>query len=179
MRIGDKIISVSRITDTIEEMLKLRQQGKSQAEVAKKFGIDRTFISRLENLGEIRKGKTIALIGFPIQNTEEIKALALSEGVDFTLIMNDKERWDFVYQKSGIEFLNEIMSLISKVREYDLVIMLGSDQRIKLFKALLDNEVVSVKIGKSPITHDVYVDPESLRDIIRKVKKGDGHETCC
>lgn len=179
IRIGDKVISVTRITDRIEQMLKMRQQGKSQAEVAKIFGIDRTFISRLENLGEIRKGKTIALIGFPIQNTEEIKTMASNEGVDFTLVMSDKERWDFVYQKSGIEFLNEIMSLIYKARQYDLVIMLGSDRRLKLFEALLDNEVISINIGKSPITQDVYVDPQMLRDIIIKVKKGDGSETCC
>ena len=152
-------------------MLDLRQQGVSQAEVAKKFSTDRTFLSRLEGLGEVRKGRTIALVGFPIKNTEELKQIAHQEGVDFSLLMTDRERWDFVYEKSGIELLNEVMSLIYKVRQYDVVIILGSDQRLRLFKALLDKEVVSIDIGKSPITQDVYMDPENLRNVIKTIKK--------
>lgn len=173
IRIGDKLISFSRIESIIQEMLDLRQQGVSQAEVAKKFNTDRTFLSRLESLGEVRKGRTIALVGFPIQNIEDLKQVALQEGVDFSLLMTDRERWDFVYEKSGIELLNEVMGLIYQARQYDVVIMLGSDQRLRLFKALLDKEVVSLDIGKSPITQDVYVDPESLRNIIRTIKKDD------
>lgn len=173
IRIGDKLISMEKIIESIEEMLKLRQQGLSQAEVAKKFDTDRTFISRLENLGEVRKGKTIALVGFPIKNIDEIRDLAVQEGVDYVLLMTDKERWDFVYEKTGIELLNEVMGLIYKVRQYDVVIIIGSEQRLRLFKALLDKEVVSISIGKSPITQDKYIDPDSLREVIRKLKKGD------
>ncbi|HHV19781.1 MAG TPA: transcriptional regulator [Thermoanaerobacterales bacterium] len=171
IRIGDKLISLSRIENIVQEMLDLRQQGVSQAEVAKKFSTDRTFLSRLEGLGEVRKGRTIALVGFPIKNTEELKQIAHQEGVDFSLLMTDRERWDFVYEKSGIELLNEVMSLIYKVRQYDVVIILGSDQRLRLFKALLDKEVVSIDIGKSPITQDVYMDPENLRNVIKTIKK--------
>jgi transcriptional regulator len=173
IRIGDKLISKEKIIESIEEMLKLRQRGLSQAEVAKRFGTDRTFVSRLENLGEVRKGKTIALVGFPIKNIDEIRDLAVQEGVDYVLLMTDKERWDFVYEKTGIELLNEVMGLIYKVRQYDVVIIIGSDQRLRLFKALLDKEVVSISIGKSPITQDKYIDPDSLREVIRKLKKGD------
>ena len=171
IRIGDKLISLSRIATTINEMLELRRQGFSQADVAKKFNTDRTFLSRLESLGEIRKGKTIALVGFPIKNIDEIKQVAAEEGVDFSLLMTDRQRWDFVYEKSGIELLNEVMSIIYKVRQYDEVIILGSDQRLRLFKALLDNEVVPIDLGKSPITQDVYVEPDYLRNIIRTIKK--------
>ena len=45
IRIGDKLISLSRIESIVQEMLDLRQQGVSQAEVAKKFNTDRTFLS--------------------------------------------------------------------------------------------------------------------------------------
>lgn len=173
IRIGDKLISLSRIETIIQEMLDLRQQGISQAEVAKRYNTDRTFLSRLESLGEIRKGRTIAIVGFPIKNIDEIKKVAFQEGVDFSLLMTDRERWDFVYEKSGIELLNEVMSIIYQVRQYDVVIILGSDQRIRLFKALLDKEVISIDIGKSPITQDVYVDSENLRNIIRVVKEDD------
>ncbi|HHW03587.1 MAG TPA: helix-turn-helix domain-containing protein [Thermoanaerobacterales bacterium] len=177
IRIGDKLISKEKIVESIEEMLKLRQRGLSQAEVAKRFGTDRTFVSRLENLGEVRKGKTIALVGFPIKNIDEIKEVARQEGLDFVLLMTDKERWNFVYEKTGIELLNEVMGLIYKVRQYDVVIIIGSEQRLRLFKALLDKEVVSISIGSSPITQDKYIDPDNLRDIISKLKKGDDDET--
>ena len=173
IRIGDKLISFSRIVETVQEMLDMRQQGFSQADVAKKFNTDRTFLSRLEGLGEIRKGKKIALIGFPIKNVEELNQVAVEEGVEYSLLMTDRERWDFVYEKSGIELLNEVMSIIYKVRQYDVVIMLGSEKRLRLFKALLDNEVVSIEIGKSPITQDVYIEPKNLRNIIRSVKRDD------
>jgi len=173
IRIGDKLISLSRIVTAINEMLDLRQQGFSQADVAKKFNTDRTFLSRLEGLGEIRKGRTIALVGFPIKNIDDLKQVAIEEGVDYFLLMTNRERWDFVYEKSGIELLNEIMSIIYKVRQYDVVIILGSEQRLRLFKALLDNEVVSIELGKSPITQDVYVESDNLRNIIRTIKKDD------
>ena len=173
IRIGDELISIPRIEAIVKDMLALRQQGVSQQEVAKKYNTDRTFLSRLESLGEIRKGKTIALIGFPIKNIEEIKRISLEEGVDFTLLMTDKERWDFVYEKSGIELLNTIMTLLHKVRQYDVVIMLGSDKRLRLFQALLDKEVVPINIGKSPINQDICVDSDNLRKIIKTIKKDD------
>ena len=173
IRIGDKLISIPRIEAIVKDMLALRQQGVSQQEVAKKYNTDRTFLSRLESLGEIRKGKTIALIGFPIKNIEEIKRISLEEGVDFTLLMTDKERWDFVYEKSGIELLNTIMTLLHKVRQYDVVIMLGSDKRLRLFQALLDKEVVPINIGKSQINQDICVDSDNLRKIIKTIKKDD------
>ena len=39
-----------------------------RAEVARKLETDRTnFISRLESLGGVREGKTLALVAFPIK----------------------------------------------------------------------------------------------------------------
>jgi len=171
IRIGEKLISKNKIIKAIEDILLARQSGLSQAEVAKKMGIDRSFISRIESLGELRKGRTIGLVGFPIKNVEELKEMAREEGVDFIFLMNDKERWEFVYSKSGIELLNEIMEVISRVRNLDAVIILGSDQRIRLFRALLDNEVIAVEIGKSPMKEDVHVDKEELKALIRSLKE--------
>lgn len=172
IRIGDKLVSLSKVIDTIKDILDLRSQGMSQAEVAQKLETDRTFISRLESLGEVRKGKTLALVAFPIKNIDEIKQLANEEGVDFTLLMTDKERWDFVYEKSGIQLLNDVMGLIYKIRQYDVVITIGSDERMRLFRALLDKECIAMSIGKSPIKEDVYIDPAKLKDIIRQLKEG-------
>lgn len=170
VRIGDKVVSVPKIERAVRKIIELRSKGISQQEVAEKFKIDRTFVSRLESLGEIRKGKKIAVIGFPIKNKTEIEKLMQEEGIDFYILMTDKERWDFIKNKSGLELFNNIMELTAKVRTCETVIIIGSDYRIKIIEALMDNQTVAVNIGKSPINEDKYVDPELMKDIIRKVK---------
>lgn len=169
-RIGNKVVSLHKINTAIEGILEARSQGKSQQEVAKEVGVDRTFISRLESLGEIRQGQRVALIGFPIKNKSEIQKIAEEYGVDYIFLMNDRERKAFFLDKSGIPLLDEIMYLIGKAREHDTVILMGSDVRIKLAKALLDEqELIPLVIGTSPIREDKYISPALLRDLLEKV----------
>ncbi|HBQ26365.1 MAG TPA: transcriptional regulator, partial [Syntrophomonas sp.] len=52
------------------------------------------------------------------------------EGVDFILLMTEQERQDFIHKRSGKELLNEIMDLTAQVRSYEVVICIGSDERI-------------------------------------------------
>ncbi len=170
IRVGDKLIDRNRIDRAIDRILDERRKGRSQQEVAEKFKIDRSFISRLENLGEVRKGGTIAVIGFPIGNKEELHQVCQEEGVDFTLLLTEKERWAYVEERSGIELVNEIMQLIRRVRTYDTVIVLGSDKRVEMIQALLDTDVVSEPIGHSPLRQDVYYEPEKLRALIRALQ---------
>ncbi|HHY75351.1 MAG TPA: transcriptional regulator [Firmicutes bacterium] len=172
VRIGDKIISKEKIHEAIDAILSLRSKGQSQSEVADALGVDRTFISRLETLGEVRKGGSIALVGFPIANCDEIREVAREEGVDFTLVMTDEERWAFVREKSGIDLLNELMALIASIRRFNKVIFIGSDKRLEIMKGLVDKgtEVATIVIGKSPVMGDVYLNPEFLRNVIRGLK---------
>lgn len=166
IRIGEKIISREKIARTIDRMLELRKQGLSQQEVANRLNLERTFVSRVEGIGEIRKGERIAVVGFPIQNKGEIIALLKELGVEYTLIMTESERWKFVRAKNGADLLNELMNLIATIRTYDTVVLIGSNMRIKLGQALLDKEVVGLEIGESPIEEDKYVDPAVIRKII-------------
>ena len=169
LRIGEKIINRQKVHQLIDEMLDMRSQGLSQQEVANRVGIDRTVISKLETVGEVRKGGRVALIGFPIENCDELRSMAKQEGVDYSLLMSEQERWDFVQKKTGVDFFNAIMEIIATLRNYDTVIILGSNMRIKLMETLLDKEVIGVQIGASPIAEDKYVDPESIRIIIRQL----------
>ena len=169
LRIGEKIINRQKVHQIIDEMLDMRGQGLSQQEVANRVGIDRTVISKLETVGEVRKGGRVALIGFPIENCDELRLMARQEGVDYSLLMSEQERWDFVQKKTGVDFFNSIMEIIATLRNYDIVIILGSNMRIKLMEALLDKEVIGVEIGASPIAEDKYVDPESIRIIIQQL----------
>ena len=172
VRIGDKVISRDKIDRMVDEILRLRSQGYSQQETANILGLERTFISRLEGIGEIRKGTKIAVFGFPLKNVEELKKVCEEEGVDFTLLMTDKERWEFIEGKSAAELVNLLMELIAAAQQFDTVIMIGSDMRVKVAQAIVDRKIIKITIGHTPIEEDVYLDPEILREAIKTVRGG-------
>lgn len=169
-RIGNKLVSKEKIHTMIDRVVSLRSQGNSQRETAEILGLDRSFISRLENVGEVRRGGKIAIIGFPVKNKEELKKMAVEEGIDFVLLLTESERRFFLNGSSGVELFNRLMDIILELRDYDTVIIIGSDERIKIVESLLDKEVVSLEIGRSPLTEDVYVDTSQLKGIISSLK---------
>jgi len=170
VRVGDKLINRQKIDHSVDRILELRANGLSQQQVAAQIGVDRTFVSRLEGLGEVRKGRSIGLIGFPVENKDELAAVAAEEGLEFVLLMTNDERWQFVRDRSGLALLTEAMAIIAEVRRQDAVILVGSQQRNKLGRGLVDNEVYSIDLGESPITEDRRVDPEQLRSVIHDLR---------
>ena len=177
VRIGDKLISKAKIAGMVDRILGLRSKGYSQQEVARQLGVDRSFISRIETMGEVRKGRTMAIVGFPVLNKEEIEGVAREEGVDFVFLLTERERREFVINRSGLELFNELMRLIYQARQYDALILLGSDRRLDLMKGLFDGEVVCLEIGKSPILQDVYVEPQRIRSIVRELRSRESELT--
>lgn len=171
IRIGDKVINRDRIFQVVSRMLELRASGLSQQEVADQLEVDRTLVSRLETIGEVRKGKKIALVGFPIKNKSELTAVAEAEGIDMVLLMSESERMEFARNQNGADLLNLVMSLIAKARECDAVIFIGSDQRLKMIEALVGPHVTGIEIGSSPLHEDKFVDPDDLRSLIRSLKQ--------
>lgn len=171
IRIGDKVINKDRIFHVVTRILELRASGLSQQEVAEQLDIDRTLISRLETIGEVRKGKKIALVGFPVKNKDELSAIAETEGLDFVLLMSETERLEFARNQNGADLLNLVMSLIARARECDAVIFIGSDQRLKMVEALVGQHVIGIQIGSSPLHEDKYVDPDMVRNLIRSLKQ--------
>ncbi len=171
VRIGSKLVSRSRIDRRIDEIIDLRIQGKSQQETADLLGIDRTFVSRVEALGEIRKGGRVALVGFPIKNARELESAARDEGVDFVLLFTDEERRAFAASVSGADLINEIMSLSVKLRSYDALLFLGSDLRLEMVESMIGRDVVvGMPLGASPLTEDVEVDVTQIIDVIRTLR---------
>lgn len=166
-RIGDKIISRQQIDRWITRILDLRGQGHSQQEVAQRLRIDRTFVSRLESLGELRKGKGIAVLGFPVANGPELETLCRQYGVDWHLFFSEQERLDFVRSKSGLDLFNQVMDILASIRNYDTVIVLGSNKRVQGVEALLDRDVIPIELGPSPLTSDVVADIERFESILK------------
>ncbi len=171
IRVGEKMISVERLFGLIEDMLRYRALGSSQVDVARKFNVDRSFVSRLETLGEIRKGRSVALIGFPVANTEEVQRLCQNAGVDYCWVMTERERRDFAENLTGVELVNQIMRVAAELRTYDVVILLASNARVRLMEALLDvRTVVPMILGETPLLQDVHVKTDQLLELIDAIK---------
>lgn len=167
LRIGDKLISRDKISSILDRILELRASGQSQQEVAKQLGVERTFISRLEGIGEIRQGERQAVIGFPVLNKAELATVLKELGVDFTFLMTDKERWDFIRRQNAYALVDSLMELMMHLRTFDQVVIIGSDLRIKIAQTILDKEVIPICLGLSPIKEDKWVDPEVVRQILQ------------
>ncbi|TEB17252.1 hypothetical protein Psfp_00756 [Pelotomaculum sp. FP] len=170
IRLGEKILSRRKIDQAVNEILIMRAKGLSQTEVATRLGVDRTLVSRLESLGEIRKGRSLAVVGFPILNKEEVREALEGEGVDLIFLMSEKERWEYLRDKSGLTLFDSIMETIAMLHSFDQVVMIGSNKRIKIIEAVLDKEVVGFEIGESPIQEDKYVETENIIELVRAIK---------
>ena len=170
VRMGGKVISLRKLNKTVTEIFNLRSTGLSQTEVASRLGLDRTMVCRLESLAEVRKGRRLAVLGFPVANKEELQTALQAEGVDFVLLMNETERWNFVRDKSGLDLFDSIMELIAMIHTFDQVIFIGSNKRIKIIEAVLDKEVVGFEIGESPIQEDKYIPPQEIVNLVRVIK---------
>jgi len=170
IRIGEKIICKEKLNREIDKILKLRTKGATQEGVARKLGIERTFVSRLESLGEIRRGKKIALIGFPIKNKEELTRLAEELGIEYVLLFTQKERFEFMEKKTKSELFNEIVKIIVNLADFDLIIFLGSDMRVPVVEKIFSVQVIGIVIGHSPIKKSKYVHPDKIIEIVKQVK---------
>lgn len=170
IRIGEKVISQDKLYKEIDKILELRTKGTTQEGVARKLGIERTFVSRLESLGEIRKGKKIALIGFPIKNKEELTRLAEELGIEYVLLFTQKERFEFIEKKTKSELFNEIVKIIVDLSDFDLIIFLGSDMRVPVVEKIFSVQVIGIVVGRSPIKESKYVHPDKIIKIVKQVK---------
>ena len=171
LRIGDKIVDKKKAFRAVDRILTARAAGSSQQEAADKVGVDRSFVSRLEALGEIRRGGKIALVGFPVANKAEIEKAAREEGIDFVLVFTDEERWAFVNRPSGADLFHDLLRIVYEVRSCDVVLLLGSDKRLEILAELVqDKTVIPISLGSSPMTRDAHVDPRVIRDMVDRVR---------
>lgn len=169
VRIGEKLVSVDRAKRLLERVLELRAEGLSQQEVARRLALDRSFISRLEAIGEVRKGKRVAVIGFPIANKDELVKISHNLGLEFVLLMTNRERWELVSGKQALDFFNEILELITCLRDYEVLVMATSEKWYRLAEALLDCQIFYLNLGPTPVQEDRQVDPARFRSMLEQV----------
>jgi predicted XRE-type DNA-binding protein len=176
IRVGDKVLSLEKLEKKIRKILKLRAQGSTQTEVAEILGVDRSFISHLEGLGEIRKGIRVGLVAFPIKNKKEVERLAEEVGVDVILVMSQEEREKRVEAQDGAYVFNEVMDLLTQLVDCDVIIVAASNLRIRQAEKLFgENKVIGLELGRSPLRQDIEIDTEELKTLIKSiVNQGDG-----
>lgn len=167
-RIGDKVISEDKLHDAIAAILEDREAGATQDDAAKSHGVQRSFVSFLETLGEVRKGDRIALVGFPIANADEVKALAERHALDFVLVLSQEER-ENIESGEVTEVFNTLLETIATLRDYDTLVLMASDWRIKTMERILGTEVVGIPLGPSPLREAVTVNIESLNEVLSGV----------
>lgn len=172
-RIGDKFISPDKAVRLIERILELREQGLSQQETAKRLKLDRSFVSRLEAIGEIRKGNRVAVIGFPLANAAELITICKAYGLDYYLLLNNQERWDMVRDKQALDFFDSMVELVARLREFDTLIMVTSEKWYHLAEALIDIQIIYISLGSTPIQEDCYVDPGRFEVAMKQVLQRD------
>lgn len=178
-RIGDKIISPEKLSGQITDILRDREGGATQAQAAKTHGVERSFVSWLETLGEVRRGRRVGLIAFPVANGEAIKAAAEHHGVEFVLVMSQAER-EAMSAGPGDAVFNSVLETLATLKDFDVLVLLASDWRIGTIEKILGREVVAVNLGPSPLDHDVEVDMAELDALLSGVTapaaadRGDG-----
>jgi len=168
-RIGEKLVSLNKVMRQVEKTLEMREKSHSQQEIATRLNLDRSFISRLESIGEIRKGRRVAVIGFPLANSSELTAVCRAFGLDFSMLLNDQERWALVQDKQALDFFNKMLEIVTRLREYDTLIMITSEKWFHLAEALLDLQIIFISLGPTPISEDRTIEPQHLRDTLEQV----------
>lgn len=151
VKIGNKIISLERARSLIERIFHLRQSGSTQQEVASLLGVERSFISHLEGLGEIRRSKQIALLGCGIRNASEIQEMGRDLGLDYIQLFGSK---------ASVE---ELLGALAWVQGADFIVFIGQDSEIALFEKVINKKILGI-----PTSGDSrLVDTEKLREILK------------
>lgn len=169
-RIGEKVVSREKLIGQITGILRDREDGATQEETAAKHGVQRSFVSWLETLGEVRRGARVAVIGFPLANIAEVERVCDEHSVEFTLLMTQQEREGLEAGSGGAVF-NRVLDTLAVLKDFDVIVLLASDWRIDTIEKILGREVVAVNLGPSPLRADVAVDLDELAGILDGVTK--------
>ena len=167
-RIGDKVVSRDKLLDALDELLMDRESGATQEEAARHAGVQRSFVSFVETLGEVRRGPRVALVAFPVSNCAEVRALAEKHALDFVLVVSQSDR-ESIESGDAKSIFNQLLETLATLRDFDTVVLVASDWRVATIERILGAEIVGIPLGQSPITEDVEVNIEELDQVLRAV----------
>jgi hypothetical protein len=85
------------------------------------------------------------------------------------MLLNDQERWALVQDQQALDFFNKMLEVVTRLREYDTLIMITSEKWYRLAEALLDLQIIYISLGPTPISEDRTIDPQQLKDALEQV----------
>lgn len=168
IKIGDKIISLDRASDLIDRIFDMRSNGSTQEEVAKTLGVERSFISHLEGIGEIRKSKEIAFIGSGVKDEAAVEKTVHDLNFEHVFINGD-----------GRAEIGEALAVLTILKDIDFIIFLGPDSEHKLLESVLDKKIIGITLDKEGALGEVLAEfagkrtRRAFRLARRGEKKGD------
>ncbi len=166
--IGDKVISLERANALVDRIFDLRSTGSTQAEVAKMLGIERSFISHLEGIGEVRKSKEIAFIGSGVVDSERVDGVARDLGFEHVFINAD-----------GMTRIEDALGVLTILKDIDFIIFLGPATEHRLLETVLDKKIIGIAPAKEEVLEEVLAEfagkrtRRAYRSVRRGEKKGD------
>ena len=169
-RIGDKVVSRDKLLDAVDAILADRESGATQEEAARHAGVQRSFVSFLETIGEVRRGPRVALVAFPVSNVAEVRSLAEGFALDFVLVLSQAQR-ESIESGDATNIFNQLLDTLAALRDFDTVVLAASDKRVGTIEKILGAEVVGISLGHSPIREDVEVDLAELERVLAAVMK--------
>jgi len=110
----------------------------------------------------------VALVGFPVANADEVKELARSHSLDFVLVLSQDER-ESIESGDATRVFNQLLETIAALKEYDTLVLMASDWRIRTMERILGTEVIGIPLGASPLRTAVAVDLGELDRILTSV----------
>ncbi len=167
-RIGEKVVSRAKLLDAIDAILEDREAGATQEEAARHAEVQRSFVSFLETLGEVRRGPRVALVAFPVANCAEVQELASRHALDFVLVVSQAER-ESIESGDATQVFNQLLETLAALRDFDTVVLVASDWRVKTIEKILGTEVVGMQLGHSPLREDKQVDLVELDALLTSV----------
>ncbi|MFA5867927.1 MAG: hypothetical protein WC891_08240 [Actinomycetota bacterium] len=167
IKIGDKIISMERASSLIDKIFDLRSSGSTQEEVAKMLGVERSFISHLEGIGEVRKSKEIALIGSSLADIEKVENTAAGLGIEHVFLNRD-----------GTARIEDALQVLALLKSIDFIIFLGPPKEHKLLEAVLDKKIIGIPPDKEKELATVLAEfaDKRTRRAFRTVRRGEASE---
>jgi hypothetical protein len=84
------------------------------------------------------------------------------------LAVSQAER-ESIESGNASDVFNRLLETLALLRDFDTVVLVASDWRIKTIERILGTEVVGVTLGQSPIREDVQVDLAELDDVLSGV----------
>ena len=152
--IGEKVVSREKLLDAVDAILADESAGATQEEAARHAGVQRSvrLLPRDPRRGAPRATR-VALVGFPVANVREVRALA--EGTPSISCS-----WSSQAERESIEaghptnVFNQLLETLAALRDFDTLVLIASDWRIETIERILGAEVVGIPLGHSPIRED-------------------------